>query len=443
MRRMVGESSTTRVRCIERNPSIVYPPGGIPAHPIARKCMDFRGRTADPGPFGARAEPSGAVPNSATIESQVKSHHYSQHAAGLRAELGDAISREQMRDFHQKSAVRHLVVAARQFALLAAATWGLIRFDNPLVWVPLAVVQGFTIFNFTILLHEVVHDLVFERKRPPAQRVLGLALRDPERDFGQPVHAVAPGSSRGARLRRRRSEAASSVAEGQQAVVQAAVLHARPVPDLLPRRPPRIGHVSRRRFNGRSRWERKVSVAAHLTAIGLLWYFFGIFAALRTSIIPVFFVFPIAFTLNRLGQHYDINPDDPAQWGTLMKGHWFWDFAYLNSNYHLEHHYFPGRAVLPAARGAARPGALLRAQGHAVAKLRPPGVRVDRREPRAPHRLEPVRAGRARPAVRPSAALGLHFCARACGTLPRAACRTCGTQWNPRNPAPAGPNPAK
>ena len=56
----------------------------------------------------------------------------------------------------------------------------------------------------------------------------------------------------------------------------------------------------------------------------------------------MFFVFPIAFTLNRLGQHYDIDPTDPAKWGTLMSGHWFWDFAFLNSNYHLEHHYFPG-----------------------------------------------------------------------------------------------------
>ncbi len=25
-----------------------------------------------------------------------------------------------------------------------------------------------------------------------------------------------------------------------------------------------------------------------------------------------------------------------------MRGHWFWDFVFLNSNYHLEHHYFPG-----------------------------------------------------------------------------------------------------
>jgi fatty acid desaturase len=25
-----------------------------------------------------------------------------------------------------------------------------------------------------------------------------------------------------------------------------------------------------------------------------------------------------------------------------MRGSWFWDFVFLNSNYHLEHHYFPG-----------------------------------------------------------------------------------------------------
>jgi fatty acid desaturase len=88
--------------------------------------------------------------------------------------------------------------------------------------------------------------------------------------------------------------------------------------------------------------ERRLSIAFHLTAIAVLWYAFGFYAAVRASIIPVFFIFPIAFTLNRLGQHYDIDPSDPAQWGTLMRGHWFWDFAFLNSNYHLEHHYFPG-----------------------------------------------------------------------------------------------------
>ena len=89
-------------------------------------------------------------------------------------------------------------------------------------------------------------------------------------------------------------------------------------------------------------FERQVSIVAHLAVLALIWTFAGAGAALRAYMIPVFFVFPIAFTLNRLGQHYDIDPTDPAKWGTLMRGHWFWDFAFLNSNYHLEHHYFPG-----------------------------------------------------------------------------------------------------
>ena len=88
--------------------------------------------------------------------------------------------------------------------------------------------------------------------------------------------------------------------------------------------------------------ERRVSILTHLSALALIWTFAGGGAALRAYVVPVFFVFPIAFTLNRLGQHYDIDPSDPAKWGTLMRGHWFWDFAFLNSNYHLEHHYFAG-----------------------------------------------------------------------------------------------------
>ena len=40
-----------------------------------------------------------------------------------------------------------------------------------------------------------------------------------------------------------------------------------------------------------------------------------------------------------------------------MRGHWFWDFAFLNSNYHLEHHYFPGVPFyrLPALQRALVP----------------------------------------------------------------------------------------
>ena len=109
----------------------------------------------------------------------MKSHYYSQHAVALRAELGEALSREQMRELHRKSAFRHCLVAARQFAILGVATWALIRFDNPLIWIPLALVQGLTVFDFTILLHEVVHHTVFERRRPVAERILALLYAIP------------------------------------------------------------------------------------------------------------------------------------------------------------------------------------------------------------------------------------------------------------------------
>ena len=95
----------------------------------------------------------------------------------------------------------------------------------------------------------------------------------------------------------------------------------------------------------------QLSVMAALVAFG------GWGPALRIQILPYFVVFPVAFTLNRLGQHYDIDPTDPTKWSTLVRGHWFWDFAFLNSNYHLEHHYFAGVPFyrLPALQRALAP----------------------------------------------------------------------------------------
>src|SRR6476619_4162140 len=102
----------------------------------------------------------------------VKSHYYSQHAAELRTELGRAVPRDVLRALHIKQPSRHLIVAARQFAILGFSMWGLIRFGEPLIWIPLAIVQGFTVFNFTVLLHEVVHHTVFAERRPAAERLL-------------------------------------------------------------------------------------------------------------------------------------------------------------------------------------------------------------------------------------------------------------------------------
>jgi fatty acid desaturase len=292
----------------------------------------------------------------AKIAESVGSHHYSRHSVALRAELGEAMSRDAMRALHCKSAWRHGIVSARQFAILGLATWGLIRFENPFIWIPLALVQGFTVFNFTILLHEVVHHTVFDRRRPAGERILAFLYAIPS--------GISPSQftrwhlDHHAELGSAEEDPKRHHLSPKRNARWYKLLYCTPV--LFPiyfRAARKESATYEADLQRRIAMERRVSIAAHLLALGAVWYFFGWYAAVRTNIIPVFFVFPIAFTLNRLGQHYDIDPDDPAKWGTLLRGHWFWDFAFLNSNYHLEHHYFPGVPFyrLPALQRALIP----------------------------------------------------------------------------------------
>jgi fatty acid desaturase len=286
----------------------------------------------------------------------MKQHYYSQHATALRGELSDALPLDLMRALHVKSPARHGWVAARQFAILALTTWALILFPQPLIWIPLVLVQGFTVFNFTVLLHEVVHHTVFEHRRPGAERALGWLYAIPSGISASQFtrwhldHHAELGSDeddpKRHHLSPKRNARWFKLLYCSPALFpiyfRAARKESATYPDDLQRR---------------IAFERKVSIAAHLAVLAAIWTLFGTAAALRAYIVPVFFVFPIAFTLNRLGQHYDIDPSDPAKWGTLMRGHWFWDFAFLNSNYHLEHHYFAGVPFyrLPALQRALLP----------------------------------------------------------------------------------------
>jgi fatty acid desaturase len=271
----------------------------------------------------------------------VKGRYYSQHASALRADLGRAIPRDRLRELHRRSAGRHLAVAARQFALLAACTWGLVRVASPLVWVPLAIVQGFTVFNFTVLLHEVVHHAVFERRRPRAERLLGL------------LYAVPSGLSATQFTRwhlDHHAELGSAAADPKRHHLSPKInarwfklLYCTPALFPMYFRAARREAASYAGFvRAAIAWERWLAIGAHLAVLVLIARLAGLSATLHAYVLPVFFVFPVAFTLNRLGQHYDIDPADPAKWTTLVRGHWFWNAVFLDSNFHLEHHYFPG-----------------------------------------------------------------------------------------------------
>lgn len=261
-----------------------------------------------------------------------------------------------LRRLHERSAARHFAIALRQFALLSGCTWGLVRVSSPLVALPLALVQGFTVFNFTVLLHEVVHHAVFARRRPTAERLLGLLYAIPSGISATQFtrwhldHHAELGSADGDPKRHHLSP--------RRNARWFKLLYATPA--LFPiyfRAARRESASYRPEIRRRIAWERRLSALGHLSAIGLIWGLGGLGATLRAYLGPVLFVFPLAFALNRLGQHYDIEPGDPAQWTTLVGGHWFWDRAFLNSNYHLEHHYFPGVPFyrLPALQRALTP----------------------------------------------------------------------------------------
>ena len=277
--------------------------------------------------------------------------------------------------------------------------WADIRFDHPAIWIPLCLVQGFTVFNFTVLLHEVVHHAVFDRRHPRGRAGAGLAVRRAERHLRVAVHALAPRSPRRARLQRGRSEAASPVAEDQRALVQAALLLAGAVPDLLPRRAPGVatyppscsdgspasGGLDRRAPDG-----ARGDLEAGRRRRGD--------ARLRDSRV---LRLPDRLHAQPLGQHYDIDPTDPAKWTTLMRGHWFWDFCVPQLELSPRAPLLRRRAVLPPAGAAARAGAVLRPPRDSLAAATGHWSRLAGRQPRAAHRLAiwPDAAGGRRRAV--------------------------------------------
>jgi fatty acid desaturase len=287
-----------------------------------------------------------------------KSRCYWKSLAEFKVELGQAIPIDQLRELHRRRPAVHLLYATRQFGIIGLCTWGLwngfgvLNPANPLLWVPLAILQGFTFFNMTTLLHEVVHNGVFPIPRPKPERALGLA------------YAISSGisASQFTRWHLDHHDNLGSYEDDpkrhwlspRRNARWYKLLYCTPVLMFLYFRAAASEGASYepelRRTITR---ERLVTMLVQFGVMGFLIvlggaYLFtlsglvsGLGLAARVQIVPYFLVFPVAFTLNRLGQHYNIDPTHPLKWSTLMKASHLWDFLFLYSNYHLEHHYFP------------------------------------------------------------------------------------------------------
>ena len=192
-------------------------------------------------------------------------HYWAKSSRELKANLARAVPHDVLKELHRKSPGRHAAVAVRQFAMLAAASAISWLFTAPWIWIPAA-------------LDRRLDRVQFHRPPPRSRSSRGLqrapaaggarardSLRDPLGDLRAPVHALAPDAPRGARRRRGGPEAPLPLAEAQPPLVQGALLHAGPVPDLFPRRRPRDRELSedaeapdraRARGHGRSPFRR-------------------------------------------------------------------------------------------------------------------------------------------------------------------------------------------
>ncbi len=281
--------------------------------------------------------------------------------------LARPCSRDLLKQLHVKTPLRHFAVAIRQFAILGVATWGLIRFEHPAIWIPLAVVQGFTVFNFTVLLHEVLHRLVFERSATDSRTCCSawptpFRAALPRRSSPGGIWITMPSWARRWAIRSAITCRRSETSDGSSCFTQRRRFSRSTFAPPLARRAP-----IQRELQRLIRRERLASIGAHLSVLALIWWGFGGWAALRAYVVPVFFVFPIAFTLNRLGQHYDIDPADPARWSTLMRGQLVLGLPVSQLQLPSGASLLSGRALLSPAATAARAGPVLRAPSHAVA----------------------------------------------------------------------------
>ncbi|MBI3450285.1 MAG: fatty acid desaturase, partial [Acidobacteria bacterium] len=269
-----------------------------------------------------------------------KSHFYVQASLDLKRRLQAAIPHAELKKLHERRAWRHFLVVFRQFAILGLASYFLATRPEPWVWIPLAFVQGFTIFNFTVLLHEAIHEAVVKDNTPWVTRILGILYAFPSGishlQFSRwhLDHHDNLGSATDDPKRFHLSPKRN--ARWYKALYFTPALFV-----IYFRAARKEGATYNPGLRARIGFERNLTILGHVAILAAIWVGAGWQVMGRVYAVPYFFVFPIAFAMNRVGQHYYINPDNPAQWSTLVKSSLFWNFAFLWSNFHLEHHYFP------------------------------------------------------------------------------------------------------
>ncbi|HBL31297.1 MAG TPA: hypothetical protein DD490_31095 [Acidobacteria bacterium] len=270
---------------------------------------------------------------------RTKNRYWYKNMGDLKGRLAEALPREELRELHRVRPARHFLTVARLVSMTLLCGWALWQTSWKWLWIPAALIQGFNLLGYLILLHEQVHKVIFTKSHPRLERLLGLL-------YGMPCFVAATQFNiwhldhhnelgHGADDPKRAHLSPKKNARWLKLLYLTPVLfpiYMRGAGREVATYPPDKQRAIRR--------ERMLNLAFHLALAGSLAFFGGFWAMFRVWMLPLFFCFPPVFVLNRLGQHYDIDPTDPAKWTTLVNGNPVWRFLFLWSNFHVEHHYY-------------------------------------------------------------------------------------------------------
>lgn len=267
-------------------------------------------------------------------------HYYARHIGDLKERLKTDLETAELRELHRVRPWRHFVVVVRLVFMTLLCAAGLWQSRWPWIWPLAAVVQGFNILGYIILLHEQVHECIFRGQHPRLQRLLGWLYAFPA--------AMSATQFRIWHLDHH-NELGSTTDDPKRAHLSPKanrrwlkLLYITPVLFWI------YARASSRESKGYTieerraiRFEQAFTWTGHVALLAALIVLGGGWVAFRVYAVPLFFTFPFAFVLNRLGQHYDVDAGNPAKWSTRVDGNRAWHFLFLWSNFHIEHHYYP------------------------------------------------------------------------------------------------------
>ena len=269
----------------------------------------------------------------------MKPRFYYTQIGDLQQRLLRFVQTEDLRELHRLQPARHLLTVGRHTLLYVVCAVALFSIDNPWIWVPLTALQGTVILGFVILLHEQVHDTIFRPEHPRLMRFLGLAYAVPSAISASQFHIWHNDHHR---------ELGSDVTDPKRAHLSPKLnrrwyklLYMTPALFIIyARAAGREAKTYSPELRRRIRRERLGNVLVHLLFVAGL-ATAGWDVVLRVYAFPHLVFFPPVFIINRIGQHYAIQPGNVAGWSTLVNGNPLIRFLFLNSNHHIEHHYYP------------------------------------------------------------------------------------------------------